>query len=143
MILLIGNKGVGRVGKREPAKGFSFFEIMVTVSILAVGIIVIYQAFFVSMNYINRLTIRLYADWLLDRKIADLQYYFKKTGELPSVKNEKDTVIVNNKTVDFQYAMSLKGSNEIENIYELNMLISWFEQDRAFKLSRAAYLAFY
>ena len=144
MISLTGkHNAFFRLWKRSPPKGFSFFEVMVTVSILALGIVVIYQAFFISLNYANRLTIRLYANWLLDHKIANLQYYFKKTGEVPEIKEEKDTLTVNNKTIDFHYNMHIKGIEQIENIFELATMIYWLEQNRTFKLIRVAYLAKY
>ena len=126
----------GKIGD----KGFSFLEVMVAVSVLAVGIVFIYKAFFTTIDYLTHLKIRLYANAALEQKVANIQYFFKLKGEIPDLRDEVDTAVVNNKTIPFAYATTLNSVDAMPNLVQMELTCSWPERNRNFKLARSMYL---
>jgi prepilin-type N-terminal cleavage/methylation domain-containing protein len=125
-------------------KGLSFIEVLVTVAILGSGIVMIYKAFFVSLDYMNHLTYRLHANILLDNKINELQREYKGTDEITfSVNDAKVEVMVNNKPVDYIFGLSYRKLDNISDLLEVKLRLSWVERNRRLVLSRSAVLSKY
>jgi len=62
-----------RTAHRKPNSGFTLIEIMVTVAVLSVGIIVIYQTFFISLDVFARYGDVLRISYEMDEIIWRLQ----------------------------------------------------------------------
>ena len=124
--------------------GFSFIEVMVTIAILATGIVVIYRSFLISLDIMNHLTCRAYASTLLDNKLNRWQRLFEVTKEIPfNDKREGDTVKIQKKDVHFDYDIRTTAVGKLQNIYEVVMTISWREGGRPKQMTRQAYMANY
>ena len=68
--------------RRSP--GFTFFEILITVVILSVGIVGIYRAFLLSLNYQRYLLTRLYVMNFLTDELAKAESLWLSRGRFPS-----------------------------------------------------------
>lgn len=121
-------------------KGFSFFEVMVTVAILATGVVFIYKALFLTLNFQDQLSHRLYALQLLDNKIAEIKSYYKEYEDLPQYFDGKvDRVYINNRLMNFQYFVNFSSIFEIENITRVDLTVAWLERGRRMRLSRTTF----
>ncbi len=117
--------------------GFTLFEIIVTVVILSVGLVAIYEAFIVSANgfgyYSNTLTVQ---SWM-DKKIWEAQDVLVRGGSEAAV-SESGTFESGNKDVQFD----LKKRAVIDgSLYELRLECLWREGGRDVSVSRVAYAA--
>lgn len=121
--------------------GFSFIEVMVTVCVLAFGLVGVYQAFFTSLNCIDHMTYRIHAMTLLDNQIEMLQKQLELKGEL-YIGNLKDSypVRINNRPVDYAYEIALKDLGNSSNVYQLDLSIKWKERARNVRISRSVYI---
>ncbi len=128
--------------RKRRIRGFSFVEMMVAVAILSFGIVFIYRALFISLDYLHHITYRLYAQELMDNKIADVERIFHQKKTIPFSQNqEKRTLNINNRKVDFVYTLNIAAIRNLDNIYQLDVSVSWPERNRHIKLSRLAYIA--
>ncbi len=117
--------------------GFTLFEVIVTVVILSVGLVAIYEALIVSVNgfgyYSNMLTVQ---SWM-DKKIWEAQDILVRGGSEAEV-SEGGTFKSGNKDVQFD----LKKRAVIDgSLYELRLECSWREGGRDVSVSRVAYAA--
>ncbi len=145
MTLPIGNDNSRFFAKgAKKREGFSFIEVMATVVVLTSGIVFIYKAFFISLDYINHMTYRIYAVNLLNNRIATLERDLESENVLP-VGNKEDIekVTLGHKTVDFRYDRTFRNVEKLSNIYELTLGLSWREGSRDIRLSRSLYIANY
>ena len=128
----------------QDKQGFSFFEVMVAIAVLSAGLILIYNAFFISVNYTNHLTYRLQADILLDEKIAGLKQLLQDQTVLPlTLTEEVERVKIHNKPVDFQYTFDLHSVENLPGLFLLDISVSWRENSRRIQLSRSIYISNY
>ena len=113
-----------------------------TISILSVGMLTIYRAFFLSLNYLNHMTYRLYANVLLDNKIAQLERRLRAHKEIPTaMDNEVQSIRVKDKVVDFEYTINFNPQDPLSNLYQLDLSILWKEGSRSVRLFRSVYVA--
>jgi prepilin-type N-terminal cleavage/methylation domain-containing protein len=122
--------------------GFTFFELMVTIVILSVGIVIIYQGFLTGLFYQKHLICRAYAMNLLEHKMETVQYLLQHGEEIPGYKDgESENLVLNNQNVAFHCSMDYQPLRDLSNIYKVDMKLTWKERDREFKLSRVAYVS--
>ncbi len=128
---------------RLPAKnGFTFFELMVTVVILALGISMIYRGLLSALSIQRHMIYRSYAHNLLDHKIASLQFAFQQDAEVPVYEeNEIENIVLNNHQVVFRFQSRFSPVLSLPNIQRVDMILSWQERNRGFQLTRSAYLS--
>lgn len=113
-----------------------------TISILSVGMLTIYRAFFLSLNYLNHMTYRLYANVLLDNKIVQLERRLRTHKEIPTaMDNEVQSIRVKDKVVDFEYTINFNPQDPLSNLYQLDLSILWKEGSRSVRLFRSVYVA--
>lgn len=114
------------------------------VVILSIGLVAIYKAFFLSLDYSNHLTLRLNANVLLDEKISYIEYLFKEYQQLPlGNTQELERVVIHNKQVDFIYEIDFTSVDGLNNIFQLDISLSWAEGERKIRLSRSVYIFSY
>lgn len=140
MISSIGKKSFLKSAKPSH-KGFTLLEILATVGVLAAGIVMVYKAFLVSLDHQEYLTHRLYAMNLLDHMTAVIanDYQTQETTSFQP-KGEIAQVVLNNKPMAFRFETEIHSIGEMENIAQLDAHVSWPEQGKACRLSKAVYL---
>ena len=123
-------------------QGFSFFEMMMTVMILSVGLVMVYKAFFLSLKYTKYLTHRLHGMILLDTKIAEIERSLLDHGQLPFSQSQQiEEARLDNKQIDYQYSINFHSVENLEGLFELDISLSWMEDGRTLSLSRSVYLS--
>lgn len=121
-------------------RGVSFIEVMVTVSILSIGLVGIYRAFFVSLEYSRQISSRLYATSLLDEILLQLEQKFMDTKTLPIKGYEEDRkIVINNKPVIYECRVDFKSIMPLSSLVEAKASIFWRDNHRQFKMSRSNY----
>ena len=122
-------------------KGLTFIEMMVAVSILAVGLTMIFKAFLICLDYMNHLTNRIYADIFLDNELITLQMQYQLTGEIPVGESQVAPPFRQTTPLNFQYAVNLYPLGELKDIYQLNIVLSWKEHGQTKSLVRSSYVS--
>jgi prepilin-type N-terminal cleavage/methylation domain-containing protein len=126
--------------------GFTFLEVMVTVAILAIGLVMIYKAFLLSLDHQNYLIHRLYANVLMDQKIGETRFFLQEKGAVALEKEKKEKVehvVINNRDIPFTIARFFQKVPGIENFLQMDIGISWFEHGRPIHLTRSLYISRY
>lgn len=121
-------------------KGFSFIEMMTTIAVLSLGIVAVYQSFFKSLGYVNHMTYRLCALNIISSEIELIQKRFEVTGEIVLTDVRPKTVQVHGHPIEFTPYVDLASVNNKENIYQLNIALSWNESGRQIVMSRSCYI---
>ena len=122
--------------------GFTFIEVMMALVVLSAGLVFIYKSFFLSVDYLSRLKTRLYANELIDEKIADITRVFHETADLSSTVGDvyvsRD---IDHKHIDFTYKVQFLPIEGYDNLFRLNVAVSWPDAGRKTQLSRQAILS--
>ena len=127
MMSLIGNRA------------FTLVEIMVATAILSLGLVMIYQAFFVSLDafdyYLNHLRVQLWSDEML----WQAQDNFRQSGFLGSAQTSGELITANkNFNWDMHYGLIEPGE-----LYQVSLNVSWQQGSRRVNLPRVAYVSNY
>jgi len=125
------------VKKHKKNKGFTLVEVIMTVAILAFGIVSIYEALFISADthgyYVHYLSTQ---DWISE-KIWEAQSKLINSGEL----NEEETsgqIVRDHKMYDWLMAVSLL--DETQGLYRVRVTLSWQEGNKKVNTARETYL---
>ena len=122
-------------------EGFTFIEIMVTLAVLSVSIIMIYRALFSSLEHISHLNSRLYADILLEDRIATIERALRAYKALPFELNPPQAVDVGVKEIQFKPQMKITEVGGFMDVFQIELALEWREDDRPIRLSRSAYIS--
>ena len=116
--------------------GFTFFEVMVAVAILAFGIVIVSQAFITSLDAAGYYFTHLQAqDWAND-KIWEVSDSLIMKG-FPVAEETNGQLIIDNKNIDWN--IDLIPLDEKGQFFQLNLVLSWREGKRMVEVRRAAY----
>jgi len=117
-------------------RGFTLVEILVTTTILSLGIVFIYEAFFVSLraynyyeNYVN------VAPWM-DEKLWEVQDAFTRTGAYEATAPEGE-LVAEGRTYAWQLSSELVDSGS--NLYSIGLSLTRHESKNDFQVKRAVY----
>ncbi|MFA5118406.1 MAG: prepilin-type N-terminal cleavage/methylation domain-containing protein [Candidatus Omnitrophota bacterium] len=117
-------------------RGFTLIEILVTTTILSLGIVFIYEAFFVSLRaynyYENYLNV---APWM-DDKLWEVQDSFTRTGAYDATAAEGE-IIVEGRTYTWQVSGAPEGDGS--SLYAIELALSRHESKNDFQVKRAVY----
>lgn len=127
MTLRIGNK-----------KAFSLIEQMVAVAVLSLGIVLIYGAFFTSLNAFNYSSSRLDALSWMDEKIWETQNELICSGAL-IMGEYKGSFVKKTKNFDWKMSVNLIGQTQDSYLCRLALTVFWKEPQRNVSLSQVAY----
>lgn len=120
-------------------KGFTFFEIMVAMVILAAGTVMVMKAMITCLDYQEYLTRRLYAMNLANDRMAFLEQSFLKTGKIPYTHDrDVSTAWLNHEKTDFQVIADFSAIGEFKHAVRCDTVIAWLERGRPVQLSRTA-----
>lgn len=139
MTLRIGNRSFLRKGFSHK-KGLTFFEVMVTAVVLSVGLVAIYRSFFITIDHLQYLSCRLYANNLIETKIAHVEKDFRdlKEFDIGSMTEEAE---IGNKEVVFSYTVDMKPVGTLLSVFELDITLTWEDRGRMVSISRSAYFS--
>ncbi len=123
-------------------RAYTFLELMVTVSILSIGIVGIYKVLLTSLDYQSQLSCRLYATNLMEHEIALLENQFKSTGQLAAEENGKVVeVLLDRRNVRFEFSLFPAAvENNIIGLLPVTIVLSWPDRDRHVSIKRDIYL---
>jgi prepilin-type N-terminal cleavage/methylation domain-containing protein len=125
--------------ERKAQSAFTLVEIMVATAVLSLGLVMIYQAFFISLDtfdyYLNHLNAQLW----LDEMIWQMQDDFRQSGFF-SPRQTSGGFTVGNR--NFAWNMNY-GLIEPEELYQLSLSTSWQQGSRRIRLLRTAYISNY
>lgn len=124
---------ISRIGNR---KGFTLVEVMIASVILALGVVMIYQGFFISLDSLGYCLDYLRLSPLADEKIWQAQDALRRLGP----KAELDTsgnFIYGRRSFGWNLSYNpLEGSS---GLYEINLSVLWQNGRRQARLNRGAY----
>lgn len=121
--------------------GFTFIEIMVTLAVLSGSIVMIYRALFSSLDHMSRLNSRLYADILLEDRIATIERTLRAYKALPFELNPPQAVDVGAKEIQFTPQMKISEVSGFMDVFQIDLALQWQEGQRQIQLSRSAYIS--
>lgn len=127
---------VPRVGWKP---SFSLIEAMLAVIILSVGMIVIYEAFFSSLNAFTYSSRRLNVLSWMNEKIWQTQDELVQTGELKTGKSI-GSFVDKNRNFDWKMSISSIGQNRDSYLCKLVLTVFWKEPHKKVSLSQVAYV---
>jgi prepilin-type N-terminal cleavage/methylation domain-containing protein len=121
-----------RIGNR----GFTLIEVMIATVILAVGILFIYEAFFISIDLYNYCSDYMKVSYFPDEKIWQAQDSLARSGNPGDIEKEGE-LVVNNKS--FFWYLAIDAIDEPAGLYKINMSLYWRSGKRNINLARTAY----
>lgn len=115
--------------------GFTLVEVLVTTTVLSVGIVFIYQAFFTLLDsfgyYSNYLRVCAFAD----EKLWQAQDALGRLGPDAGA-GQGGRLDIQNKDFNWRLAVS---PLEAESLYRIDLAVSWRQGPRTRELSRSGY----
>jgi type II secretion system protein I len=121
--------------------GFTLIEVLVAISLLSLGLVMIFKAMFISFNRIEHLTNRFYASAVLDNRISTIQRMLIVYKALPVEMNVSEKVNIGMRPIEFKQEMAFHEVEDYMDVFELDLDLVWEEQGRKVKLGRSAYLS--
>ncbi len=125
--------------KSKIKRSFTLIEVMLSTVVLALGIVVIYESFFTSLElfgyYNNYLNISSSADEIIWNAQNELSLFGSEAQM-----GRKGIVRQNNK--DFYWKLSFGLINSDINLYKIDLFFYWKEGAKDSKLSRIAYAVY-
>mgnify|MGYP000339024899 CR=1 FL=1 len=118
-------------------KGFTLIEVVMTVAILAFGIVSIYETFFVSIDVYGYYTHYLSTQNWMSEKIWTLQEELTRSRVL----DEDETF--GEMTRDhkiFHWVMRVSKINQQQALYQVSIKLSWKEGGKEVSTSRETYI---
>ncbi|OGX37013.1 MAG: hypothetical protein A3G91_06230 [Omnitrophica WOR_2 bacterium RIFCSPLOWO2_12_FULL_50_9] len=122
--------------KAAMSAGFTLIEVMVSVAILAFGIVVIYEAMLTSLNIFGSYASYLNAQSWIDEQIWEAQDRVNHS-RIVTTRENKGALRLNNK--DSEWTMQIDPLDMEAGLYALNIRLAWQEGERTITLSRGAY----
>ena len=113
---------------------------MVTSVILATGLVGIYRAFYTGVNYMQHLSCRLYALNLIENKITYAEKNFRSLKDF-DIGPLTETAVVNNRSVDFHFAVNLEPIGTLLSVFKIDIALSWEEHGHMVTINRTAYFS--
>lgn len=129
-----------RVNGKE---GFSFIELMVTITILSAGIVGLYKILLSSLDRMDYLTHRIYATILLDNKISRIERMLRVYKALPVNLPREEKADVGSRLLTFQQEVNISEVEDLLEVFRVDIGLTWSEGGRSIHLGRSAYIADY
>ena len=117
-------------------KGFSLIEAMLAVSVLALGAVLIYQSFFITLDAFNYCRDCLVVTAGIDEEIWQAQDSLRRLGSLAEIKTEGK---FETRGKSFKWYLSYYLTDNIQDLYGIDMTLCWQGGKRKAQLTRSAY----
>lgn len=141
MTLIIGNSRAahrlrGRRARKRRSRGFTLMEIMVATVVLSLGIVLIYEAFFISLDTFNYCSDYLRVVSLADEKVWRAQESLSRLGPLARI-NTEGSIVEGNKVFDWRLSYDLIDGPP--DLYKIDLTLSRRKGKRKVSIARSAY----
>ncbi len=128
-----------RIGNKKKTKGFTLFEVMIAALVLLLGVVLIHETFFSSLDlhnyYVNYLNLSSWADEKIWQAQDDLEH-LGPGADILRIGKFRDR----NRTFNWNLSFNLIDDEaDMYSMYEINLEITWQEGKRQVKVSRSAY----
>ena len=118
-------------------RGFTLLEVLIATAILSLGLVMIYQAFFICLDTFDYCLNHLKAQLWLDEKVRLVQDNFRRE-DIFSPLNTSGQFIIGSR--NFNWHMDYSPI-ELEELYKINLEITWQQGSRMINMSRVAYVS--
>jgi len=122
---------------RTGNKGFTLLEVMIATAVLSLGSLLVYQAFFISLDSFDYYSKLLKVIPWMDQNIWEAQDNLMHFGPAAQMQTEGEL-----KTGDKNIMWNLSYgpvSETNRDLYQVDLALSWQQGRRNIKLSRSAY----
>ena len=117
---------------------------MITLSILATGIVMIYRSFFMCLNAMQHLSNRWEAFEFVEEKFTALEQQLRQEGANSFVLGQQSSwQQVEGKKVHFDYKLNVHEIENVFGVYVAEIDLSWKERAHTVNLHREAAISFY
>jgi type II secretory pathway component PulJ len=123
------------------AKGISFIEVMVTLSVFSLGFVGLLNVYRVSINRMNHLTVRLYAQVVLDNRLIAIERSLRAYRTLPLDVQAEDEAVIGSKTVVFDQSLRINAVDDFLNLFSAEVSLSWREGQESRSLTGSRYIS--
>ena len=123
----------------ERGAGFTLIEVMAAANVLALGIVLIYEAFFISLDAYNYYSNYLNVATFADEKIWEVQDSLTHFATLENIESKG---VFTNSNRRFNWNLSYTPIDETKDEYKLfkiDLTLFWREGARQASISRSAY----
>ena len=127
---------ISKIGNKKT--GFTLIEVMITTAVLSLTALLIYEAFFISLDTFNYCYNYLNVFSLADEKIWQAQDDISRFGALTNIA-EKGEFVDRNKNFVWNLSNSSIADALNQKLYKIDLILSWREGKRPVKISRTAY----
>ncbi len=133
--------GFSPPGAPQRAKnGFTLIEVMVAVAVLAFGLVLVYQAFFVSLDAFNYGADYLAVSPWINEKIWLARDSIRRKNLLESDSTEGEFILRNKK---FNWRIQASVIDGSSNLTAVDLEVSWKEGKREVLVARGSYARYY
>jgi len=126
--------------RQSSSAGFMFIEIMVAIAIFSLGVVSIMQIFRLSLDRLQHLTNRIYANNVIENKISLAERVLRSQRKLPYDIENEERVIIGSKAVVFTDQLSVTKINDSLDLFKLDVALNWQEGTLPKRISRSTYI---
>jgi len=120
----------------KPRRGFTLLEVMIAVSVLALGAAIVYQSFFAALDTFDYYSTLLKITPWMDEMIWQAQDDLARLGSGAPIFG-KGQLKVNNKMID--WGLGHRALDDTGSLYQLDLVANWTQGARQVRLTRSAY----
>lgn len=122
--------------KHKYSKGFTFFEVLIAISILAFGLTAIFRIFFGSVSALQNIKNRIEAHLFIEKKIWDTRNLVKQSYVMTDFNQQSNQ----GEGVPFDCDIKLRKMEKFPKLFSLEITVSWNERSRNIKVSRQLFI---
>jgi len=127
---------ISKIGNNK--KAFTLIEVMIATAVLSLTTLLIYEAFFISLDTFNYCYNYLNVFSLADEKIWQAQDDISRFGTLTNIA-ENGEFVDRNKNFVWNLSNSPIADAQNQKLYKIDLILSWQEGKRPVKISRTAF----
>jgi prepilin-type N-terminal cleavage/methylation domain-containing protein len=117
-------------------RGFTLIEVMVTVVILSLGAVLLYSAFFTSLDSFNYCVNYVKVIPWMDEKVWQAQDFLSHFNQSEQLDREGE---FKNGNKNFNWRLFYNQVDELQGLYKIALTVFWRQGQRTITVSRTAY----
>jgi len=119
---------------------FTFIEVMVTITILSVGILMIFKSYINMLDQMRHINNRLYANVIIENRVSEIERMLRVYNILPFELDHVEHVDVGHRVIAFKQVMHIDEVEDFPDVFQLDLALTWQEGRKDIILSRSAYI---